>query len=205
MTPVFFYVVIAAYMAFVLASAWQFSRRPEPGRVMRAINLTLVPLGVLAALAGVLAARFTSFAQRAGTPSPNRPVAMVPLRLGGGAGRRGGPGPLLDQGLVMLRRAGVSTSARGPHGGHGLARGPEEIRLDQVIGCLEGSGAKSRQPDGAQPGDSRVLAHVTEKAEEAARDVFASHTLADCLRLRQLEPRVFHGIFHAGVAKPRGG
>ena len=47
LTPVFFYVVIAAYMAFVLASAWQFSRRPEPGRVMRAINLTLVPLGVL--------------------------------------------------------------------------------------------------------------------------------------------------------------
>src|SRR5216683_846660 len=41
LTPVFFYVVIAAYMAFVLASAWQFSRRPEPGRVMRAINLTL--------------------------------------------------------------------------------------------------------------------------------------------------------------------
>src|SRR5712691_3343040 len=78
-----------------------------------------------------------------------------------------------------------------------LASRIEEIRLDQVIDCLEGNGAKSRQPDGAETGDSRVLAHVTEQAEQAARDVFASHTLADCLRLRLLEPRVFHGIFHA--------
>jgi hypothetical protein len=45
---------------------------------------------------------------------------------------------------------------------------------------------------------------VTEKAEQAARDVFASHTLADCLRLRRLEPQVFHGIFHAVPAKPKG-
>jgi DNA-binding IscR family transcriptional regulator len=85
-----------------------------------------------------------------------------------------------------------------------LARSPEEIRLDEVIACLEGDGVKSRQPDGAETGDSRVLAQVTEKAEQAARDVFASHTLADCLRLRRAQPQVFHGIFHAVPAKPRG-
>jgi len=73
-----------------------------------------------------------------------------------------------------------------------------------VIDCLEGNGSKSRQPDGAGTGDSRVLGHVTEQAEQAARDVFASHTLADCLRLRRLEPQVFHGIFHAVPAKPKG-
>jgi Rrf2 family protein len=105
---------------------------------------------------------------------------------------------------MILRRAGFITSTRGPHGGHELARSPEEIRLDQVIDCLEGNGSKSRQPDGAGTGDSRVLGHVTEKAEQAARDVFASHTLADCLRLRRLEPQVFHGIFHAVPAKPKG-
>jgi hypothetical protein len=64
---------------------------------------------------------------------------------------------------------------------------------------------RSRQPDGAETGESRVLAHVTEKAEQAARDVFAAHTLAECLRLRRVEPRVFHGIFHSVPAKPRGG
>jgi DNA-binding IscR family transcriptional regulator len=98
------------------------------------------------------------------------------------------------------------------HAGRGALQSSEIARrqgipgpfLDQVIDCLEGNGTKSRQPDGAQTGDSRVLGHVTEKAEQAARDVFASHTLADCLRLRRLEPRVFHGIFHAVPAKPKG-
>jgi Rrf2 family protein len=114
------------------------------------------------------------------------------------------PGPFLDQVLMTMRRAGLVNSTRGPHGGHVLARSPEDIRLDEVIACLEGDGVKSRQPDGAQSGDSRVLAEVVEKAEQAARDVFASHTLADCLRLRRTEPQVFHGIFHAVPAKPRG-
>jgi hypothetical protein len=83
LTPLFFYVVIAAYMAFVLASAWQFSRRPEPGRTIRGINLTLVPLGVLLALVGVLAASFNAFSQQEGTPSTNWAIVMVALGLGG--------------------------------------------------------------------------------------------------------------------------
>jgi Rrf2 family protein len=113
------------------------------------------------------------------------------------------PGPFLDQVLMTLRRAGLVHSTRGPHGGHVLARSPEDIRLDEVIACLEGDGIKSRQPDGVENGDSIVLAQVTEKAEQAARDVFASHTLADCLRLRRAQPQVFHGIFHAVPGKPR--
>lgn len=113
------------------------------------------------------------------------------------------PGPFLDQVLMTLRRAGLVHSTRGPHGGHVLARSPEDIRLDEVIACLEGDGVKSRQPDGAESGDSRVLAQVVEKAEQAARDIFASHTLADCLRMRRTQPQVFHGIFHAVPAKPQ--
>jgi len=91
------------------------------------------------------------------------------------ARRQGIPGPFLDQVLMILRRAGFVTSTRGPHGGHEL-----------------------------ETGDSRVLAQVTEKAEQAALEVFSAHTLADCLRLRRVEPRVFHGIFHAVPAKPKG-
>jgi hypothetical protein len=83
LTPIFFYVVIAAYMAFVLASAWQFSRRPEPGRTIRGINLTLVPLGVLLALVGVLAASFNAFTGTEGTPNNNWAIVMVALGLGG--------------------------------------------------------------------------------------------------------------------------
>ena len=59
------------------------------------------------------------------------------------------PGPFLDQVLMTLRRAGLVHSTRGPHGGHVLARSPEDIRLDEVIACLEGDGVKGRQPDGA--------------------------------------------------------
>jgi len=118
------------------------------------------------------------------------------LQSGEIARRQGIPGPFLDQVLMTLRRAGLVSSTRGPHGGHELARRPDQIRLDEVIGCLEGS----RQEDGTGAGDSQVLAQVTEKAEQAARDVFASHTLADCLRLRRTESRVFHGIFHSAPA-----
>lgn len=83
LTPLFFYVVIAAYMAFVLSSAWQFSRRPEPGRTIRGVNLTLVPLGVLLALVGVMAASFNAFTHQEGIPSTFWAIVMVALGLGG--------------------------------------------------------------------------------------------------------------------------
>jgi Rrf2 family transcriptional regulator, cysteine metabolism repressor len=119
------------------------------------------------------------------------------------ARRQGIPGPFLDQVLMTLRRAGMVRSTRGPHGGHVLARRPEEIRLDEVIDSLEGNGRENRV-EGADHGDSRVLAQVSERAEDAAREVFAAHTLADCLRLRRMQPKVFHGIFHPAPGKPRG-
>jgi Rrf2 family protein len=119
------------------------------------------------------------------------------------ARRQGIPGPFLDQVLMTLRRAGMITSTRGPHGGHSLARRPEQIRLDEVIDCLEGNGLKDRQ-DAVEQSDAAVLAQLLEKAEAVARDVFAAHTLADCVRMRQREPRVFHGIFHPAAARPKG-
>src|SRR5260370_1488289 len=92
------------------------------------------------------------------------------------ARRQGIPGPFLDQVLMILRRAGFITSTRGPHGGHELARSPEEIRLDQVIDCLEGNGSKSPHPGGAGTGDNPVLGHPPEPAEQAAPAGFPSHT-----------------------------
>jgi Rrf2 family protein len=115
------------------------------------------------------------------------------------------PGPFLDQVLMTLRRAGLVNSTRGPHGGHALARPPDEIRLDEVIACLEGNARENRVNNGGDDGDSQVLAQVTEKAELAARQVFATHSLADCLALRRVEPAVFHGIFHPVSTRSRGG
>jgi Rrf2 family protein len=126
------------------------------------------------------------------------------LQSGEIARRQRIPGPFLDQVLMTLRRAGLVNSIRGPRGGHELARRPEDIRLDEVIGCLEGDARDSRQRNGAQGANSQVLALVTEKAEAAAKEVFASHTLADCLALRRVEPQVFHGIYRAGATRQRG-
>ncbi len=83
LTPLFFYLVIVAYVAFLLSTAWQFSRRPEPGRTIRGLNLTLVPLGILLALIGVVAASFNAFLDQAGTPSTPMAIVMVALGLGG--------------------------------------------------------------------------------------------------------------------------
>jgi len=106
LTPLFFYVVIAAYMAFVLASAWQFSRRPEPGRIMRGINLTLIPLGVLVALVGVLAASFNAFTQQEGTPTTIWAIVMVALGLGGASLL------LAVEGFVLHSRVSASSEDR---------------------------------------------------------------------------------------------
>src|SRR5437870_11918320 len=70
-------------MAFLLNSAWQFSQRPEKGRAIRGINFTLVPLGLLLALVGVLAASFNAFSHAQGTLST--PWAVVMAALGPGA------------------------------------------------------------------------------------------------------------------------
>jgi hypothetical protein len=110
LTPLFFYVVIAAYMAFVLSSAWQFSRRIEPGRIMRTINLSLVPLGVLVALVGVLAASFNGFSHEEGTPSTFWAIVMVALGLGGASFLLGVEGVLIR---ARIRSSAVERRAVG--------------------------------------------------------------------------------------------
>lgn len=44
----------------------------------------------------------------------------------------------LNQMLILLRRAGLVSSTRGPQGGHQLARAPEEITLLEALLALEG-------------------------------------------------------------------
>ena len=115
------------------------------------------------------------------------------------------PGPFLDQVLLILRRAGLVRSVRGPRGGHLLTRAPSEIRLDEVIASLEGAGADSdceHHEDVAPYGC--ILHHVTKEADAAARRVYASHTLADLLRDQPPPGGVFHGIFHPLPARSRG-
>jgi hypothetical protein len=80
-TPIFFYVVIGAYVAYLVNSAWQFSRRPEESRTMRGLNLTLVPIALLVALVGVLAASVNAFTHQQGTPSTPWAIVMIAFGL----------------------------------------------------------------------------------------------------------------------------
>lgn len=48
------------------------------------------------------------------------------------------PPHYLKQILIQLRAGGLIRSARGPSGGHLLARSSEDISVGEIIGCLEG-------------------------------------------------------------------
>jgi Rrf2 family cysteine metabolism transcriptional repressor len=54
------------------------------------------------------------------------------------ATRQGIPVNYLNQLLIMMRRAGLLESLRGPQGGHMLARTPETITLLEILTALEG-------------------------------------------------------------------
>jgi Rrf2 family protein len=120
------------------------------------------------------------------------------------ARRREIPGPFLDQVLMILRRGGLVQSVRGPRGGHLLARPAAEIRMDEVIACLEGAGETPASDRASGSAVASVLSSLSREAEQAARKVFASHTVEDLLRRQRAEPPVFHGIFRPVSGRPPG-
>ena len=54
------------------------------------------------------------------------------------AERQAIPDAYLNQLLLILRKAGIVQSVRGPAGGHLLAREPDRVTMAEVIGALEG-------------------------------------------------------------------
>jgi Rrf2 family protein len=50
------------------------------------------------------------------------------------------PGTFLDQLLARMRRAGLITSVRGPHGGYALRRAPHAISLADIVAAVCGGG-----------------------------------------------------------------
>ena len=53
--------------------------------------------------------------------------------------RRAIPKKYLEQILLMLKRAGFVSSARGPGGGYKLAKPPERISLAEIIRLMDGA------------------------------------------------------------------
>jgi Rrf2 family protein len=99
------------------------------------------------------------------------------------AQRQGIPDRYLEQMLASLRRGQILRSIRGPKGGYQLARPPAEIRVDEVVSCLEGesvsrSGAESGTPE------YDVLTALEGRLEAARRGILAGTTLQDLLDQR---------------------
>jgi len=76
------------------------------------------------------------------------------------------PEKFLEQILLTLKKAGYLKSRRGVDGGYALNQAPSQIRLDQIIGALEG-----RMLSGLdRPDDADEAVHVFREAVQAADD-----------------------------------
>jgi Rrf2 family cysteine metabolism transcriptional repressor len=95
----------------------------------------------------------------------------------------------LNQILILLRRAGLIESIRGPQGGHRLARSPEQIRLLEAIVALEGpllpidSGRDALTP--ADPIDREVVREVWVGARVTVESYFNELTLDELLQRKR--------------------
>ncbi|MEA5392216.1 Rrf2 family transcriptional regulator [Cyanobium gracile UHCC 0139] len=99
------------------------------------------------------------------------------------AQRQGIPDRYLEQMLASLRRGQILRSIRGPKGGYQLARPPAEIRVDDVVSCLEGEVTPRGGGESATP-EFEVLGRLGDQLEEARRAILSGTTLQDLLDQR---------------------
>ena len=97
----------------------------------------------------------------------------------------------LEQLLSALRSAGLVRSVRGAHGGHTLARPPDQISLREVYDGLEGSGGLvecTDAPSRCRRSGSCATRDLWVQMYAACIGVLESTTLQD-LVLRAMEKR----------------
>lgn len=81
-----------------------------------------------------------------------------------------------------LRRAGLIRSVRGAHGGYLLARRPDEIRLMEIVRCLDGSVAPTEcveHPGRCDNATECVAREVWAEVNQAILGVLGNMTLRD--------------------------
>lgn len=103
------------------------------------------------------------------------------------AARRDIPENYLYQLLITLRRAGIVRSRRGPHGGHMLARPPEQISMADAIIALEGPLAPVPCVQEEVVGDCSFEEHcaiigVWQQVLDAIESILGSTTFADLIK-----------------------
>ncbi len=107
----------------------------------------------------------------------------VVLQVAEIAHRQGIPDRYLEQMLTSLRRANILRSIRGPKGGYQLARPPAQIRVAEVVSCLEGESA-ARAGSSRDTPEYSVLIALEDRLERARREILEGATLQDLLDQR---------------------
>jgi Rrf2 family protein len=99
------------------------------------------------------------------------------------AQRQGIPDRYLEQMLTSLRRANILRSIRGPKGGYQLARPPAQIKVAEVVSCLEGELA-SRSGGRRDTPEYAVLIALEDRLEHTRREILEQATLQQLLDQR---------------------
>lgn len=102
------------------------------------------------------------------------------------------PDAYLNQLLLILRKAGIVQSVRGPAGGHLLARAPEQVTLAEVIGALEGlPQTESAGNEAGGRGDDWAVRWIGGRIDEAVARVLGEITLETLLTRKQARENIF--------------
>lgn len=99
------------------------------------------------------------------------------------AQRQAIPDRYLEQMLTSLRRGRILRSIRGPKGGYQLARPPAEIRVSEVVSCLEGESA-ARGVGRRDTPEFEVLGSLEGRLERARQAILDGTTLQELLEQR---------------------
>jgi Rrf2 family protein len=99
------------------------------------------------------------------------------------ASRQNIPDRYLEQMLTSLRRAQILRSIRGPKGGYQLAMAPAQIKVVDVVRCLEGdSSVETRAP--RDTAEYQVLDGLESELAQARLQILEGTTLQDLVDRR---------------------
>lgn len=111
------------------------------------------------------------------------------------ASRQQMPDRYLEQMLTSLRRAQILRSIRGPRGGYQLAMAPSEIKVVDVVRCLEGEDSLRGETLSETP-EYQVLNGLKNELAMARAQILETTTLQDLIdrRDRLMESQAMYFI-----------
>ncbi len=111
------------------------------------------------------------------------------------ASRQQMPDRYLEQMLTSLRRAQILRSIRGPRGGYQLAMSPSQIKVVDVVRCLEGEDSLRGETLSETP-EYQVLNSLKNELAMARAQILETTTLQDLIdrRDRLMESQAMYFI-----------